>query len=110
MFRNTEWSEWEWPLRRGTGVVEEFDVELVLLPAAVPDAVSEADGFRGAFGLQADGRRRSDEGDDLDEDFDDEDEEFGDDEEDLEEDFDEDFDEDEDLDEGLDDEVEEDDL
>lgn len=110
MFRNTEWSEREWPLRRGTGVVEEVDAELELLPHAVPDAAGVADGLRGAFGLQADGRRRSDEGDDLDEDFDEEDEEFGDEEEDLEEDFDEDFDDDEDLDEGLDEEVEEDDL
>ncbi len=115
MFQETEWNELGWPYPRGTGLLEGDELEEELPPGAddgdgTAEAAEELNPVPGAAGLRADGRRRSDEDDELDDDLDDESEEFEGEEENLDEDFEEDLDDEEGLDEDLDEDLDEEDL
>jgi len=115
MFQSTEWSQWDRPIFAGAGLLEvnlaeaEFDsdleetrvVEQTPAGPAIPD---------GALALRADGRRRSDEGEELDDDFENEEDEFEGEDEELDEEFDDEGLDDDDLDDDLDEEGEEDEL
>jgi hypothetical protein len=115
MFQDTEWNELGWPYPAGTGLLDGDELEEERPPDAdeddgIAEAVEELNPAPGAAGLRADGRRRSDEDDDLDDDLDDDSEEFEDEEETLDEEFEEDLDDEEGLDDDLDDDLEEEDL